>query len=768
MRRRLLALCTGLALAGSVHALPGDETLLLDLCINDRCVGVAPVIARGDDVLVDREALAAASIDTSAVTPEHLGERDFISLHQLNHGSTFAIDRSLLRLDLHLRPERLPHQDASLYSRPAVAEQGTQSWTAFLNYAATVGNHDQRNVFFDAAVGRGNAALRSTGGWDDLLGWQRGLTRFEYDQVDGLRRWTVGDQYAIARDPLAGGQLLGGIGVERAFDLDPYLITFPQPYYSGVLEAPGTVEVYSNGTLIGRSDLAAGPFTLERLGITPGRNDVRVIVRDPLGNRSELATQSYYGGSPRLLAKGLSEYAVRLGAPRTDSGFGDGGYASSLAMQAWYRRGLSQDFTLGGRIEGNDTLRNVGMDTAFNTAIGEFAIAVAASDRDGLGTGHASSFNYSYSTRLWALGLGTLHASDDYRRLSDVSSFATLFAPTRENDYASFSFTPASGLALQLNAGRHKRVGTPVERSAGMSASWQLGGRAQMYFVVQRLESTAYRDTTAQLNFNIAFDRDSFSASAVRQDRNGDTNTGYGFDARRSRPADTGFGYSVSLHDNGDNDSQYALGEYEGRFGRYSLEAERYGSDTGIRGVASGALVAVGGRMFATPPVESGFALVRVPGLANVPIMRENVTVGRTDAHGDLLVRDLMPFQSSRVAVDTGAVSADVAMDKPEHKVQVARNTGSVVTLEARTVHAVTGHFKYAGAGAGDLAHIADAGIDMPIGSEGMFYFEGLKAGRNVATIEHDAGNVRCVIDVPAQAAGGVTDLGDITCEAPQ
>jgi hypothetical protein len=31
---------------------------------------------------------------------------------------------------------------------------------------------------------------------------------------------------------------------------------------------------------------------------------VRVIVRDPFGNRSELATQTYYGGSPRLLAKG--------------------------------------------------------------------------------------------------------------------------------------------------------------------------------------------------------------------------------------------------------------------------------------------------------------------------------------------------------------------------------------------------------------------------------------------------------------------------------
>ena len=79
VRRGALALGLAWALAAlPASALPGDETLLLDLCINDRCVGVAAVIARGDDVLVDREALATAGIDTTDTVPEHLGERDFV------------------------------------------------------------------------------------------------------------------------------------------------------------------------------------------------------------------------------------------------------------------------------------------------------------------------------------------------------------------------------------------------------------------------------------------------------------------------------------------------------------------------------------------------------------------------------------------------------------------------------------------------------------------------------------------------------------------
>jgi outer membrane usher protein len=764
IRRHALALGLGVAITLPAHALPGDETLLLDVCINDRCVGVAAVIARGDDVLVDRAALDAAGLDVTGTTPEHLGERDFISLHQLNHGSTFAIDRSLLRLDMKLRADRLPRQRVSMATREQ-AEAGLQPWSAFLNYAVGVGGaRTDRNVYLDGAIGRGNAALRSSAAWDEDHGGQRGLTRFEYDQPSALRRWTVGDQVATARDPLAGGRLIGGVGVERAFDTDPYLVTFPQPYYSGVLESPGTVEVYANGTLIGRRELAAGPFTLEQLGIQPGRNDVRVIVSDPFGNRSELASRNYYGGTPRLLAKGLSEYAVRIGAPRTGGGLG-GDYVHSTAYQGWYRRGVSDAITLGGRIEGDEWVRNAGVDAAVTTPLGEFALAWAQSDTDRLGRASAHAVNYSLGTRWLSFGLGMRRADAGYRNLNDPA--ATVFGTLRVDDYASISVSPAGGFSLQVNAGRQRRDGFATERTYGATGSLQLWSGAQLFMGAQRIESVLFRNTTVQLSLNIALQRDSFNITARHNDTDGNTSSGYGIDARRSRPTGTGFGYAASLQRDGDIDRGFGQVEYQGAHGRVLLEADVQGGNTTTHAFASGALVAIGGRMFVTPPVESGFALVRVPGLANVPILRENQVVGRTDAHGDLLVRELLPFQSNRVALDESAVPAAWSLSVPRRDVQVARNTGSVVLLQGNVVHAITGHFRYAGAAAGDDVVVGD-GEASPMGSDGLFYIEGIDAGQHTARIDSAAGAFTCTVDVPADAGTGIIDLGEVACGAAQ
>ncbi|NUS60571.1 MAG: fimbrial biogenesis outer membrane usher protein, partial [Lysobacter sp.] len=649
-RRAVLAIALACAIAPPALALPGDETLLLDICINNRCIGIAPVIARGDDVLVDLAALQAAALDTEGVVPEQLGERQFVSLRQLNHGSTFKIDRTLLRLDLKLRADRLPRQRVAMTTR-AQSEAGLAAWSAFVNYGASVQDNGDGTLFLDGAFGRGYGALRSTGQWDSEFGWRRGLTRFEYDQPDAVRRWTVGDQYATPRDPLGGGRLLGGVGVERAFDTDPYLVTFPRPYFSGVLESPGTVEVYANGALIGRRDLAAGPFTLEQLGIQPGRNDVRVIVRDPFGNRSELATQSYYGGSARLLTRGLDEYAVRIGAPRTGSGLG-GEYNGEVAYQAWYRRGLSDWLTLGGRVEGDDRVRNAGLDAAISTPVGEFAFALAGSDAELLGNGRAVNGQahaayYTLAMRTWSLGLGTRRADADYRNLSDPA--ALLLGPLRVEDYASFAFTPDTAWSLQFNTGRQQREGEPSLRSWSATGSLRMGGRTQMMLSAQRLDSDLFRDTSVQLSLNIAFDRDNVNIGLRQHDDGTTKRQGYGFDASRSRPADTGFGYTVNAQRDENLDSAFAMLEYQATHARFAATASDHDGDTSGSLFMSGALVGIGGRMFATPPVESGFALVRVPGLANVPILRENQVVGRTDARGDLLVRDLLPYYANRV-----------------------------------------------------------------------------------------------------------------------
>jgi outer membrane usher protein len=300
----------------------------------------------------------------------------------------------------------------------------------------------------------------------------------------------------------------------------------------------------------------------------------------------------------------------------------------------------------------------------------------------------------------------------------------------------------------------------------GLSATYHLWERGQLFFVMQRRESDVFEDTTAQLNLNIALDRDSITLSARSVDLDGDKHNGFAFDARRSRPPDTGFGYSVNVQREGDFDSGYGQLEYQATHARFLVEAEKFDNvDSRLRGTASGALVAVGGRMFATPPLDTGFALVRVPGVAGVPILRENQVVGHTDANGDLLVRELLPFHANKLALDPAAVPAGYDLQVPVRNVQVSRNTGTVVVLDTIAVRAVTGHFRYSGAQSGDLVRVGNATEPALVGSEGLFYLEGLAAGTQVATIERENGAVRCTLVVPAGGTGTVTNLGDVTCE---
>ena len=51
---------------------------------------------------------------------------------------------------------------------------------------------------------------------------------------------------------------------------------------------------------------------------------------------------------------------------------------------------------------------------------------------------------------------------------------------------------------------------------------------------------------------------------------------------------------------------------------------------------ASGSIVGIGGRLFATRPVDQSFALVRVPGVPDVRAYLSNQEIGRTNGHGDL------------------------------------------------------------------------------------------------------------------------------------
>ena len=759
---RRTALLVGLLYAAAATAQgPEGETLLLDLCVDRVCEGLAVVVLRGEEVLVERDALARAGVNLEGAPTVAIGTRAFVSTANINHGTTFALDRAMLRLDIARPAESLPPQRASFRTQRAPLA-GARDWSAYLNYAASIADRsDAHSLFLDGAVTRGTWSLSTDALWMADEGLRRGLTRLDIDQPDHLRRWSVGDQFAASPDPLGGGALLGGVGVQRAFDLDPFLTTYPQPYLSGVLETPGTVEIYANGALVGRQPLQAGPFSLEGLGLTQGRNDVRLLLRDPFGNTRELFTTAYYSASG-LLAPGLTEYALRAGLVRTQ-GLEDR-YSDDPALAGFWRRGLSERVTLGARIEADDSLRNAGASAAVRLPVGELTGALAHSRDDGM-SGRAYALGYQYVSRLIGLSLGGRRLDAGYRRLGDEQ----LLGPDRrilQDAYATVSWSATRGVSLQANWGLNRFVDGPDERRVGVSGTYRMGRRAQLQFALARRRTGAVDATEGLLGLSFALDREQATVLA-RHDEDG---IGYGASLSRSRPSDVGLGYDVNVNRVSGENVGFGRVEYQSRFGRYAVSANHFAGETSGQLLASGALVGIGGRVFATPPVDNAFALVRLPGVPGVRVRRENLPVGVTDEQGDLLVRNLLPYYPNRIGYDDSDVPMDYRAGASQRAVAVPRNGGALVAFDVAPLRAISGRIVLPGIALepGESAQVrlrrGESVYETQIGASGRYYLEDVAAGTYDVDVEYAQGRARCVLTVP-EAAPGIQRLVDLVCE---
>jgi outer membrane usher protein len=768
--RRGLPLAQALAAALAVALLPaagraqqeagaaGDrgELLLLDLCVDRQCSGVAVVLVRDGVAWVDREALLAAGVDLAGTPEETIDGRRYVRADAINHGAQASIDRAALRLDILRRPESLPPQRASFRrERPPVAV--APGLTAFLNYAATAStDRDAHGLFLDGAVARGTLSLRSTGQWSPVDGWGRGLTRLDLDQPERLRRWSLGDQAVLSPDPLGGGALLGGIGVQRAFDLDPFLLTFPQPFLSGVLETPGTVEVYANGALLGRRTLGAGPFSLEDLGVAQGRNDLRLVFRDPFGGTRELSSAAYYG-STALLAAGLDEYALRVGLPRRGL-LGDD-YVDEPVLAAFWRRGLSDWLTLGLRVEGDAGFRNAGASAALRLPLGEVDAAYAASRSD-QASAAAAALGYRYATRRYAFSAGGRRFGEGYRALGDGQA---LFPRPERELYASLGWTPPGRLALQLNWTDVRYRSLLADRSRlGLDGSWRLHPRAQLLFGAARERVGGIDDHSVRAGLVVSLDRLTANLGARRDDGG----TGYNLGLNRGRRGETGLAWDLNLARAQDRSLGFGRAEYQGERVRYALDAQDVDGSRRAGLTVSGGLVAIGGGVHAIRPVEGGFALVRLPGLEGIEVRRENRAVGRTDADGELLVTGLLPYYPVRIEFETGDVPVTWRTGDPVRTIAVARNAGALVAFDAAPLRALSGTLLLGVAdgsrrpAAGGLLELrCPAGtVGVPVGASGRFYLEDAPAGRCEARWSSGQETARCALELPA--ATGADGLG--------
>lgn len=174
-----------------------------------------------------------------------------------------------------------------------------------------------------------------------------------------------------------------------------------------------------------------------------------------------------------------------------------------------------------------------------------------------------------------------------------------------------------------------------------------------------------------------------------------------------------------------------------------------------------------------THALGESYALVQVPGVKNVRVFSNNVEVGRTDAHGRLLVSEMIPNYANRLAIADTDLPADRMVASPEKLVAPPMRAGSVVTFLQERMQAVMGSLEWQIDGADPLVPAygmftmtrGDRTVESPIGTDGEFFFEQLPAGLYQGVVRYRANECTFSVTVP-ERSGSMLNIGKLVCKS--
>jgi outer membrane usher protein len=767
MTRRLL-LCTALLVVPALaFAQAAEERAFLDLVINDVAHGDALVVMRGGDALVPVAALKEAGLESIGGRRETIEGEEYVSLQSLSPNVTFSFNERDLKLAIKVSAALLPAVIRELQSpRPAGVVYRRDS-SIFMNYALNAADRRQYDLFTETGATLGRTLLYNTISMTPR-GPARGLTNITIDQQSSLRRWVVGDAF-VGGAPLGGDGLVGGINISKEFTVDPYFVRYPMLSMSTPVATPSTVEVRVNGRLVRQEQVQPGRLDLRNLPLTTGQNDARVIVRDAFGGTQELSTSYYLTAS--VLARGVHEYQYSAGMMRTALGFDSWAYERP-ALFARHRVGVTDTVTLGGRLEAGRDLVSGGPTFNIRLPFGEVETTAALSQNANR-RGTAALVSYMYAGRRMSGGGSIRMMTPTYTTLSLLPG-----AQRPISEASIFAAVPvARRISVTMQHTRSAMSDSPLRLRTALQATAQLFRRADLVVSAAQLRDERGPGTEVLVGMTVRVGGRTTSTISATHDHD---RLRTAIDLQQSLPASTGFGYQLrsESESGGSNLSGPAnlsgVVQYQGRYGRYEMRREMVGATQRSNVSIAGALVAIGGGVYATRPVRGSYALVRVPGVKDVRGYASNQEVGRTDRGGNLFVPDLLPYYANHLTIADSDVPLDYEISKVDLTLAPPYRGGALALFPVQQVSRISGTIRIIDGGEqrpatyGEITVKTD-GEDAvsPIGSDGRFYFENLGTGRHAATVKYSGGSCPFTLVIP-KSDDQVIELGTVECRVPE
>lgn len=619
-----------------------------------------------------------------------------------------------------------------------------------------------RGVFISTGTMRAFKSRGQPGGHDAL----RLDSFWEYDDPDRMLTVTVGDTLTGALSWTRPTRI-GGVRISRNFSLQPYRVTTPLASFAGEAVLPSTVDILINGIEQSSQQVQPGQFVIDSAPLLSGAGQAQMVITDINGQRRVMDFALY--GTPQLLASGLSDWSVELGAVRRRFGQASFDYADDPVFSATGRRGLSDRTTLEGHAEFASNLQLAGVGGTWRLGgNGGLLTAAAAGSRSGNLEGTLASLGYQWSSPGFNLFATSTRRSPGFR---DIGSLETGALP-RRTDQAFLGFNTSLGQfggSYILQADRDNQT----RRYATLNWSRQLPRHSTLSLSVSRgLDDDA--GTSAYLFWSMQLDRrTAVSATA----RHGNRNQTLSLGASRSPHSDLGgWGWRT----------QATLGERPGmqaelnrlsQHGQWALGANHWRGDgvtpatTTTYASASGGLVFVRGHAYAMRRINDAFAVVDTNGFADIPVRLENRVIGHTDANGLLLVSQLNAWQANRLSIDPVELPANTRLGDTTINAVPRRLSGMLAAFEVERIISVELSLRDASgkplpAGSRVWLDRADATAGSPadtvVGHDGVVWLANPPpdAQLHVAT-----GNTSCTAALGTlDAADSTIHLEEVTC----
>ena len=748
-----------------------DQKLLLEVWVNGRSIGKigefimrrGKLMARPDEV----HDLGFRVPDAFASKPGTL-----VALSDL-HGLTWTIDQknqilNITASDSALLPTLLQPEGREAVTGRRTIESGT---------GMTL-NYDIAGTYASGKTGAtGSVDLRSFSTWgivnSDWLGFAGAASSgagtntairldstYTFADVNSLRRYTLGD---FITSGLAWSRPfhIGGAQIRSDFSMRPDLITFPLPTLTGSAAVPSTVDVLVNGNVVASNQVDAGPFEIQQLPVISGAGTITMTMTNAQGQQVSV-TQPFYGGAT-LLAPGLQTFSGQTGLVRRDWGAVSNDYGK-MAGTAFYRRGLTQKFTVEATAEGTPGALMGGAGGALLVGrVGIVNFDLAASRGSGQSGGLISVGAQHIGTRF-SLGGSAIFANRNYRDVvamngsgiprKQLSAFTGLIS----RHFGSVGLAYA-GLDQDASPTADQTPGASSSHSHVVTANYSMQFRHVSFYANEFRSLDSHGSSGFQAGFTIPLGRRrsaSFSGSSAGSGQ---------VQVQQSAVRIGDWGYQAYVSE-GDSSHEFGEVQYKSPVGLLSAGVDRSGGTTTVRVESQAAVSLVDRGLFPSNTIYDSFAIVDTGPLEHVHVYQENRDVGTTDKAGRLLVPDMRAFDVNHLGIEPADVPADATLGSDKRVVRPQDRSGVVVKFPIQFNHAALLQLVDAAGVSvplGSAATLRATGAIFPIGYDGDTYVEGLSLHNELAVELANGRHCTVAFDYKP-LAGDIPSIGPLRC----